>query len=89
MDTDFELSTDNRFGGLLVNKRQLAKSNNYYHKIHPTEATEVDDRLAAEKAKAEAKAKADAEAKAKAAAEAKAKAAAAAAATPAPPAPPK
>jgi NADH-quinone oxidoreductase subunit I len=89
MDTDFELSTDNRFGGLLVNKRQLAKSNDYYHKIHPTEATEVDDRLAAEKAKAEAKAKADAEAKAKAAAEAKAKAAAAAAATPAPPAPPK
>ena len=86
MDTDFELSTDNRFGGLLVNKRQLAKSNDYYHKIHPTEATEVDDRLAAEKAKAEAKAKADAEAKAKAAAEAKAKAAAA---TPAPPAPPK
>jgi NADH-quinone oxidoreductase subunit I len=76
MDTDFELSTDNRFGGLLVDKRQLAKSNSYYHKIHPTEADEVDGRLAAEKVKAEAKAKADAEAKAKAAAEAKAKAAA-------------
>src|SRR5215470_13862257 len=68
MDTDFELSTDNRFGGLLVNKHQLAKSNTYYHRIHPTEADEVDGRLAAEKAKAEAKAKADAEAKAKAAA---------------------
>jgi NADH-quinone oxidoreductase subunit I len=76
MDTEYELSTDNRFGGLLVNKHQLAKSNEYYHKIHPTEATDVDRRLAAEKAKVEAKAKADAEAKAKAAAEAKAKAAA-------------
>jgi len=75
MDTNFELSTDNRFGGLLVNKVQLARSNSYYHNIHPTEADEVDGRLAAEKAKAEAKAKADAEAKAKAAAEAKAKAA--------------
>ena len=82
MDTDFELSTDNRFDGLLVHKNQLAKSNNYYRKIHPTEAAEVDDRLAAEKVKAEAKAKADAEARAKAAAEAKAKAAAAPAATP-------
>jgi NADH-quinone oxidoreductase subunit I len=75
MDTNFELSTDNRFDGLLVNKVQLARSNSYYHKIHPTEADEVDGRLAAEKAKAEAKTKADAEAKAKAAAEAKAKAA--------------
>ncbi|HLX71713.1 MAG TPA: 4Fe-4S dicluster domain-containing protein [Verrucomicrobiae bacterium] len=82
MDTDFELSTDNRFDGLLVNKNQLAKSNNYYRRIHPTEAAEVDDRLAAEKVKAEAKAKADAEAKAKAAAEAKAKAAAQPAAQP-------
>src|SRR5205807_8496972 len=88
MDTEFELSTDNRFGGLLVNKQQLAKSNVHYHRIHPTEADEVDGRLAAEKAKAEAKAKADAEAKVKAAAEAKAKAAAAAAAPPATPAAP-
>src|ERR1041385_1923448 len=68
MDTNFELSTGDRFGELLVNKHQLAKSNDYYHKIHPSEAGEVDARLAAEKAKAEAKAKADAEAKAKAAA---------------------
>ncbi|HWD91115.1 MAG TPA: 4Fe-4S dicluster domain-containing protein [Verrucomicrobiae bacterium] len=75
MDTDFELSTSDRFGALLVDKHQLAKSNSHYHKIHPTEADEVDGRLAAEKAKAEAKAKADAEAKARAAAEAKAKAA--------------
>ena len=68
MDTEFELSTDDRFGGLLFNKFKLAKSNEHYHKIHPTEATEVDGRLAEEKAKAEAKAKAAAEAKAKPAA---------------------
>jgi NADH-quinone oxidoreductase subunit I len=66
MDTEFELSNTDRFGGLLHNKHQLAKSNEAYHKIHPTEAAEVDGRLAAEKAKVEAKAKADAEAKAKA-----------------------
>jgi NADH-quinone oxidoreductase subunit I len=83
MDTEFELSTDNRFGGLLLDKHQLARPNEYYHKIHPTEAAEVDARLAAEKAKAEAKAKADAEAKAKAAA-----AAATAKATPAASPPP-
>ena len=68
MDTEFELSNTDRFGGLLLNKHQLAKSNEYYNKIHPTEAAEVDSRLAAEKTKAEAKTKADAEAKAKAAA---------------------
>ena len=84
MDTEFELSTGDRFGGLLVNKQQLAKSNAHYHRIHPTEADEVDGRLAAEKVKAEAKAKADAEAKIKAAAETKAKAAAAVAAPTAP-----
>jgi len=68
MDTEFELSNTDRFGGLLFDKHKLAKSNEHYRKIHPTEAGEVDARLAAEKAKAEAKAKADAEAKAKAAA---------------------
>jgi NADH-quinone oxidoreductase subunit I len=68
MDVDFELSTDNRFDGLLINKQQLAKSNAYYRKIHSAEAAEVDGRLKAEKDKAEAKARADAEAKAKTAA---------------------
>jgi len=68
MDTEFELSNSDRFGGLLLNKLQLSRPNEYYHKIHATEAAEVDARLAQEKAKAEAKAKADAEAKAKAAA---------------------
>jgi NADH-quinone oxidoreductase subunit I len=68
MDQAFEYSGFDRFGALLVNKDQLAKSNEYYNEIHPTEAVEVDERLAQEKAKAEVKAKADAEAKAKAAA---------------------
>jgi NADH-quinone oxidoreductase subunit I len=58
MDTEFELSTDDRFGGLLYNRGQLAKSNEYYHSIHPTEAAKVDAHLAAEKAKSDAKAKA-------------------------------
>jgi NADH-quinone oxidoreductase subunit I len=58
MDKEFELATDDRFGGLLLDREELAKSNEYYHKIHPTEAAEVDARLAQEKAAAEAKAKA-------------------------------
>ena len=68
MDTEFELSNSDRFEGLLLDKHKLSMPNDYYHKIHATEAAEVDARLAQEKAKAEAKAKADAEAKAKAAA---------------------
>jgi NADH-quinone oxidoreductase subunit I len=68
MDTEFELSTDDRFGGLLHTKEKLSRSNEHYRKIHPTEAAAVDEHLAEEKAKAEAKAKAAAEAKAKAAA---------------------
>jgi len=62
MDTEFELSTTDRFGGLLFDREQLSKSNEHYHKIHPTEAAEVDARLAEEKAKAVVKAKAAAEA---------------------------
>src|SRR5712691_6864307 len=38
MDTEFELSNTDRFGGLLFDKHRLAKSNEDYHKIHPTEA---------------------------------------------------
>ncbi|MGD0801614.1 MAG: 4Fe-4S dicluster domain-containing protein [Terracidiphilus sp.] len=69
MDAEFELSTTDRFGGLLLDRQQLAKSNEYFHQIHATEATAVDARLAAEKVKADAKAKAAADiAKAKAAA---------------------
>ena len=62
MDTDFELATDDRFGGLLLDRKKLAKSNQYYHQIHPTEASQVDARLAAEKVKADARAKAAADA---------------------------
>jgi NADH-quinone oxidoreductase subunit I len=58
MNTEFELSTTDRFGGLLLDREQLSRSNEYYHQIHPTEAAETDARLAEEKAKAEAKAKA-------------------------------
>ncbi len=68
MDQEFELSTTDRFEGLLLHKDRLARSNEYYRKIHPTEAAEVDRRLAEEKIKAEAKAKAAADAKVKAAA---------------------
>jgi NADH-quinone oxidoreductase subunit I len=63
MDVEYELSTGDRFGALLQRKEQLAKSNDYYRKIHPAEAAEVDARLGAEKAKAEAKARAAAAAK--------------------------
>ena len=69
MDTEFELSTTDRFGGLLHDRKELAKSNEHYHKIHPTEASEVDARLAEEKVKTEAKAKAAAAAAAAKAAE--------------------
>jgi NADH-quinone oxidoreductase subunit I len=89
MDTQFELATDDRFAGLLLDRQELAKSNEYYHSIHPTEAAEVDARLAEEKRAAEAKAKAAAEAAAqKAAADAAAKAAAPKAEPPVAPKPP-
>lgn len=55
MDTAFELSTDDRFGGLMWPKERLARSNDYYHSVHPTEAAEVDAQLAEKKAKAESK----------------------------------
>jgi NADH-quinone oxidoreductase subunit I len=60
MDTEFELSTEDRFGGLLLDRKQLAKSDEYYHRIHPTEAGEVDARLAQGRAKADSKATATA-----------------------------
>jgi NADH-quinone oxidoreductase subunit I len=62
MDTEFELSTTDRFGGLLLDREQLAKSNKYYRKIHPAEAAGVDARLAEDKAKYDAKIKAAADA---------------------------
>src|SRR3954451_18254028 len=73
MDKVYELSRRERFDALLMDKSELAKSNNYYHGIHPVEAAEVDAALAKAAAEAEAKKKATAAA-----------AAAKAAATPAP-----
>ncbi len=66
MDVEYELSSEDRFASLLLNKRSLAKPNGYYHKIHPSEAAEVDARLAADRAKAQAQAKAKAAVAAKA-----------------------
>ncbi|HWB33103.1 MAG TPA: 4Fe-4S dicluster domain-containing protein [Acidobacteriaceae bacterium] len=54
MDVQFDLPTDDRFGGLLLDRHKLAKSNEYYHQIHPTEAAAVDAALAEERAKAAA-----------------------------------
>ena len=45
MDKVFELSRRERFDALLTRKNELAKSNSYYHQIHPTEAAEVDAKL--------------------------------------------
>src|SRR6478752_3156702 len=75
MDQVFEVATSERFNALLLNREQLAKPNEYFHAIRPTEAAEVDGRLAADRKAAEEKAKAAAAAKA------------AAPAKPAPPAP--
>ncbi len=68
MDNEYELSTSDRFGGLLLNRDRLAKPNDYFRKLHPTDAAEIDQRREEERGKAAAKAKADAEAKAAAAA---------------------
>ncbi len=51
MDHEYELATENRFGGLLIDKKHLARPNTYYHSIKPDEATEVDARLSAGAAK--------------------------------------
>ncbi len=68
MNVEYELSSSDRFGSLLLNKQDLTRPNSYFHKIHPSEAAEVDGRLQAEKEKVQAKARLEAEAKAKAAA---------------------
>jgi NADH-quinone oxidoreductase subunit I len=56
MDKVFELSTSDRFGGLLWTKEQLSKPNAYYQKIHPMEAAETDERREKELAEAHVKA---------------------------------
>ena len=47
MDQVYEIAADDRFGGLLLGREQLAKPNSYFHEIHPAEAAEVDARLKA------------------------------------------
>lgn len=58
MDTEFELSTTNRFGDLLLDKSKLAKSNDHFRKIHPTDSAVIDAARVADREKAEAAAKA-------------------------------
>jgi NADH-quinone oxidoreductase subunit I len=47
MDKEFELSKRGRFDDLLLRKDDLSKSNEYYRNICPTDAAEVDAKLAA------------------------------------------
>jgi len=66
MDGEYELSTDDRFAGLLFGLERLSKSADYHLQLRPEQATEVlarrqadeDKKLAAQAAK-EAKAKAE------------------------------
>jgi len=60
MDQVFEASSYDRFGSLVLTKRDLLKSNEYYHGIHPTEAAETDARIEADRKKKEAAAAAKA-----------------------------
>ncbi len=54
MDNNYELSDTDRFGHLVYNKEQLLRPNEYFQQIKPTEASVVDQRLAAKHAKAAA-----------------------------------
>ena len=55
MDNQYEFSSPDRFGHFLFNKEQLLKSAEYFKQIKPTEASVVDARLDAKKAKAAVK----------------------------------
>ncbi len=55
MDNEFELASTDRFNGQLADLHRLLKSNEYYHQIKPTEAGDVDERLAAKAKKSAAK----------------------------------
>jgi NADH-quinone oxidoreductase subunit I len=79
MDGQYELSNNDRFGGLMLTLNELPKSTEYHMQLRPEEASAVaakrkaeEDKKRAAQAAKEAKAKADAEAKAKAAAAAQA-----------------
>jgi NADH-quinone oxidoreductase subunit I len=51
MDQVYELANPDRYDGLLFKLDALAKSNDYYHGIHPREAAEVDAHLSKTKKK--------------------------------------
>lgn len=55
MDQAYELSATDRFKKLILSKKDLSKSNEYYHQLHPTEADAVDAILDAERKQHEAK----------------------------------
>ena len=52
MDNQYELADTDRWGHMVYDKQQLLKSAEYFQQIKPSEAAEVDARLAAKKAKA-------------------------------------
>jgi NADH-quinone oxidoreductase subunit I len=64
MDHVFEIAATDRFTGLILDKHALAKPNDYFHRIRPAEAAEVDARLAASRRAAEERSRAAAAAKA-------------------------
>lgn len=45
MDSEYEITAENRFKELVLEKYQLLKTDAYYHKIHPTQAAESDKHL--------------------------------------------
>ena len=47
MDNEYEHATEERFKRLVFDKAKLLKPNEYFQQIKPTEAAEVDARLAA------------------------------------------
>lgn len=53
MDSAFEYASFEHFKSLVFHKDQLSKSNEYYHSIKPTEASEVDAQLEAERKRKE------------------------------------
>ena len=52
MDNQYEFAATERFAPMIFDKAQLLKSADYFRQIKPTEASTVDQRLSAKKAKA-------------------------------------
>ena len=53
MDNQYEMASGDRYESMMFNKDKLLRSNEYFQKIKPTEASVVDQRLAAKQAKAQ------------------------------------